>query len=307
MLRPSPRLSSISTALPGALSAFRANGQIPRHQTTPDPSDELVKQVSVHIRDLHLLRSKYQHSSVEISAAHLHTLDLVLRIASFKDSDTGTHIVRMGAISALLASALGQSDEWCDLLEQAAPMHDVGKIGIPDAILQKDASLDADEWQVMRAHPTIGAEILNMHDAPVFRLAAEVALTHHEKWDGSGYPQGLKADAIPLAGRIVAVADYIDALTMDRAYRSALDDDTAFDMLATQTGKHFDPQIVECALGIRSNIVNCRNTINELADKPDHLKPQRGIWKRFRSIQGASDLPSVAIPPVTVKVRVSMI
>lgn len=276
------QLAALATAVPATLFNKAAMERAAK-QCPPDDVEklELVRQFSAHIADLHLLRGECGRSRSEIDAACLHTLDLILRIAELKDFDTGTHIIRMGAISALLAFALGQSEEWCDLLEKAAPMHDVGKIGIPDAILKKDSSLTAEEWQIMRTHPSIGAEILRIHDGPVFRLAAEVAQNHHEKWEGSGYPMGLAGESIPLSGRIVAVADYIDALTMDRAYRKALDDETAFNMLNAQSGLSFDPRVVECALCIRAHIVRCRDTINEFSERAEHSTPQRGLWKRF--------------------------
>lgn len=277
----SKRLAALAIPVRATLFGRALNGS----NLQPNPLDmaglELVRQFSAHITDLHSLRSEYKRTLNEVDAAYLHTLDLILRIAEFKDSDTGTHIVRMGAISALLAFALGQPEDWCDLLEKAAPMHDVGKIGIPDAILKKASSLDSDEWRVMRTHPSVGAEILRMHDTPVFKLAAEVAQNHHEKWDGSGYPCGVEGESIPLSGRIVAVADYIDALTMDRAYRKALKDDTAFSMLEGQSGVSFDPQIVSCAMRIRPHIVRCRDAINDLYAKAEQITPQRGLWKKF--------------------------
>ncbi|HSX69469.1 MAG TPA: HD domain-containing phosphohydrolase, partial [Pseudomonas sp.] len=131
----------------------------------------------------------------------------------------------------------------------AAPMHDVGKIGIPDAILQKNGKLDEAEWAVMRQHAQIGAEIIGEHDSGLLKTARIIALTHHEKWDGSGYPNGLKGEEIPLAGRIVAIADVFDALTSVRPYKPAWSLDDALDLLRRESGRHFDPELVELFIG----------------------------------------------------------
>lgn len=163
----------------------------------------------------------------------------------FRDSDTGVHIWRMAAYSRALAEACGWSRERADLLELAAPMHDTGKIGVPDAILCKPGKLDADEWQTMRTHCRIGHQILARSRAPVFRLAAEVALRHHEKWDGSGYPDGLAGAAIPESARIVALADVFDALTMRRPYKEAWPVEQVVERIRADSGTHFEPRLVE--------------------------------------------------------------
>lgn len=137
------------------------------------------------------------------------------------DTDTGAHIWRMAAYSRALAASIGWSPERCHLIELAAPMHDTGKLGIPGHILRKPGTLDADEWVVMRTHSRIGHEILSKSDAPVFRMAADIALHHHEKWDGSGYPDRLAGEAIEESARIVAIADVFDALSMKRPYKDA--------------------------------------------------------------------------------------
>ncbi|WFP51562.1 response regulator [Methylomonas sp. EFPC3] len=163
----------------------------------------------------------------------------------YNDSDTGLHIWRIAAYARQLAEAVGWPKENCVLLEQAAPMHDTGKIGIPDSVLRKPGQLDADEWAIMRGHCRIGYEILSSSDAPVFVLAAEVALRHHEKWDGSGYPDGLRGEAIPESARIVALVDVFDALTMKRPYKDAWSVEQAMDTLREGAGRHFDPTLVE--------------------------------------------------------------
>lgn len=171
-------------------------------------------------------------------------LAMLGKAGHYNDSDTGTHIWRMAAYARQLAEAVGWSKLHCDLLEQAAPMHDTGKIGIPDAVLRKPGKLDVEEWAIMQTHCEIGHEILCSSDLPVFRLAAEIALHHHEKWDGSGYPGGLAGDAIPESARIVALADVFDALTMKRPYKDAWPVERALEALHDGAGQHFDPALV---------------------------------------------------------------
>ncbi len=163
----------------------------------------------------------------------------------YNDNDTGVHIWRMAAYCRELASASGWPKKQCDLIELAAPMHDTGKIGIPDSILQKPGKLDSDEWQIMRTHCEIGYQILSQSDAPVFKLAAEIALYHHEKWDGSGYPHGLSGFNIPESVRIVSIADVFDALTMKRPYKDAWTIDQAVANLQENSGSHFDPDLIQ--------------------------------------------------------------
>ena len=166
------------------------------------------------------------------------------RAAEYRDNETGMHIVRMSRYSVMLAEQAGMSPEACDLLLNAAPMHDIGKIGIPDRILLKPGKLDADEWEVMKTHTLIGAEILSGSESELLLMAKEIALTHHEKWDGSGYPHGLAGESIPLVGRIVAVADVFDALTSERPYKHAWTVEQALQFLHEHAGTHFDADLV---------------------------------------------------------------
>jgi putative two-component system response regulator len=166
----------------------------------------------------------------------------------YNDNDTGVHIWRMAAYAVAIARQAGWSDDDCHLLELAAPMHDLGKIGIPDAILKKPGPLSDEEWVIMRTHSRIGYDILSTSDVPLFRLAAEIALRHHEKWDGSGYPDGLANSAIPESARIVAIADVFDALTMDRPYKTAWPLERVLPALREGAGRHFDPDLLETFL-----------------------------------------------------------
>ena len=180
----------------------------------------------------------------ELTATRLQIVQRLGRAAEYKDNETGLHVIRMSHFSQLLALAAGCSPAWAEDLLNAAPMHDVGKIGIPDAVLRKPGPLDADEWATMRRHPEIGAEIIGEHPSGVLQLAREIALAHHEKWDGSGYPRGLAGEAIPLSARIVAIADVFDALTTRRPYKEPWPVQDALDHIAAQAGKQFDPALV---------------------------------------------------------------
>ncbi|MBQ0133175.1 MAG: two-component system response regulator [Comamonas sp.] len=202
-------------------------------------------------------RVKSHLSLVRADVLHASRLQIVQRLgraAEYKDNETGMHVLRMSHYSQALALAIGCSPEWADDLLHAAPMHDVGKIGIPDAVLLKPGPLDDGEWTVMRQHPAIGAEIIGEHDSGILQLARSIALTHHEKWDGSGYPLGLQGEAIPLAARIVAIADVLDALTSVRPYKKAWSMDEAFAHIAAQAGTHFDPALVPVFVSLRPQI-----------------------------------------------------
>ena len=168
--------------------------------------------------------------------------------AEYKDNETGLHVIRMSHYSHVLGLAAGMTAHHADDLLHAAPMHDVGKIGIPDRILQKPGPLDPDEWAIMQTHAAIGGDIIGEHSTGMLALARNIALTHHEKWDGSGYPLGLAGAAIPLAGRIVAIADVFDALTSVRPYKKAWSVEDAAAFLQVQKGKHFDGALVDLFL-----------------------------------------------------------
>ena len=200
-------------------------------------------------------------SLVRVDELRQTRLQIVQRLglaAEYKDNETGLHVIRMSHYTHLLARAAGLGEVEADDLLNAAPMHDVGKIGIPDAILQKNGKLDEAEWQVMRQHAQIGAEIIGEHESGLLRMARSIALTHHEKWDGSGYPNGLAGEAIPLEGRIVAIADVFDALTSVRPYKPAWPVAQALEFLRRESGRHFDPQLVELFLGILPAILEVK-------------------------------------------------
>jgi response regulator RpfG family c-di-GMP phosphodiesterase len=182
--------------------------------------------------------------TAEIKEVHLDTILRLSVAAEYKDKDTAAHIRRMSHYSAALARKLGWEDDRVELLLYAAPMHDVGKIGIPDSVLLKPGKLNADEWKIMQEHTTIGARIMADSDSPLLKFSETVAMTHHEKWDGSGYPTGMKGEDIPQVGRIVAVADVFDALSSRRVYKGALALEESLGIIQSDAGTHFDP---ECA------------------------------------------------------------
>ncbi|MBF0186778.1 MAG: two-component system response regulator [Magnetococcales bacterium] len=165
------------------------------------------------------------------------------RAAEFRDNETGLHVIRMSHYSRLIAEALDVSDDWTELVFNAAPMHDIGKIGIPDNVLLKPGKLNAEEWEIMRRHPEYGATIIGEHTSELMQMSREIALTHHEKWDGSGYPNGLKGEEIPLSGRVVAIADVFDALTSERPYKKAWPVSKAVEIIDKDSGTHFDPEL----------------------------------------------------------------
>lgn len=181
----------------------------------------------------------------ELKRTRLQVVQRLGRAAEYKDNETGMHVLRMSHYSKVLALAYGFNEEQAEILLHAAPMHDIGKIGIPDSIMLKPARLTEEEFAVMKTHPQIGAEILGDADSELLIIARSVALTHHEKWDGSGYPNGLAGEDIPVEGRIVAIADVFDALTSKRPYKEAWSIDKTIDYIEQQSGIHFEPKLVE--------------------------------------------------------------
>ncbi|MCS7100498.1 MAG: response regulator [Burkholderiaceae bacterium] len=180
----------------------------------------------------------------ELERTRLEIIRRLGRAAEFKDNETGRHVIRMSHYSRLIAEALGASAAFCERLLAAAPMHDIGKIGIPDAVLLKPGKLDDAQWAIMRRHPEIGAQIIGDDPSPLLQMARRIALEHHEKWDGSGYPRGLRGEAISVEARVVAVADVFDALTSARPYKPAWPLARALDWLREQSGRHFWPDAV---------------------------------------------------------------
>jgi putative two-component system response regulator len=198
------------------------------------------------------------------------TIYRLARAAGFRDLETGQHLERVSRYCSLIATRLGLPRERVELLRIASPLHDIGKIAIPDQILRKPGRLNADEQRVMRMHPELGHQMLAGSEEPLLDLAAAVALTHHERFDGKGYPHGLAGEQIPIEGRILAVADVFDALSTDRVYRPAYELEAALTVLRSGRGTKFDPVVIDAFLTALGDVVNVKETFR---DDPDGLPP----------------------------------
>jgi putative two-component system response regulator len=212
---------------------------------------ELENEVDVRTEQLRRAFEKIKMGSVD-------TINRLSRAAEFKDEDTGAHIFRMSNYSATIARKMGFSKTVTEGILYAAPMHDVGKIGIPDRILLKPGKLNPEEWGVMRQHTQWGGAILEGNSKGFVKLAQIIALTHHEKWDGSGYPNGLKGKKIPLIGRIVAISDVFDALTSKRPYKEPFSLEKSYAIIKEGCGSHFDPKVVDAFFEAESEILVIR-------------------------------------------------
>jgi len=193
-------------------------------------------------------------------------LDIVRRLgiaAEYKDNETGNHIIRMSKMSKIIAAQYGFSEKNQELMLNASPMHDIGKIAIPDVVLMKPGKLDEEEWQIMQTHAIRGSELLVGASSELMLMAEEIARTHHEKWDGSGYPNGLKGDEIPLVGRMCAIADVFDALTSKRPYKKAWSFEEAVEEIQDSSGTHFDPELVKIFMKVKDQF---KSIITEYRD-----------------------------------------
>jgi putative two-component system response regulator len=209
------------------------------------------------------LEKKVHERTEQLTSTRLEIIRRLGRAAEFKDNETGLHVIRMSHYTRLIAEALSYNEEWVDLIFNAAPMHDIGKIGIPDHVLLKPGKLDDEEWNIMRRHPKIGADIIGDDDSPLLQMAQEIAFCHHEKWDGSGYPRRLKGEEIPITARIVAIADVFDALTTARPYKKAWEVKDAVKLIEEEAGKHFDPELVTVFRSVLPEILDIRDQYAE--------------------------------------------
>jgi putative two-component system response regulator len=206
------------------------------------------------------LETKVAERTRELDDARAETLALLAVAAEYRDTDTSRHTERVGASAAEITVRLGLDAEQVKLLREAAPLHDVGKLAIPDRILLKPGKLTPQEYEVMKTHATLGARLLSGRSSPVLQMAAVIAATHHERWDGAGYPEGLAGEAIPLVGRVVAVADVFDALTHDRPYKSAWPVERAIAEIQRAAGSQFDPRVVAAFLTMHKDAVEAAET-----------------------------------------------
>jgi len=224
------------------------------------------------------LEAAVRQRTAELEHSRRDLIHCLARAAEYRDDDTGQHVLRVGRYTRLVAEALGLPEELIETLEQAALLHDIGKIGIPDAVLLKPGRLTEDEFAMMQKHPgfgkriltsystdeekelqrhaEVGAHILEVGSSRILDMARTIALTHHERWDGTGYPLGLKGDDIPLVGRITAVADVFDALSSRRSYKKAFPLDECFQIMRESRGSHFDPDVLDAFLSVRDKVVS---------------------------------------------------
>ena len=246
--------------------------------------------VKLHVAHLqshnHELERQVRRRTAELLTSRSELIHCLARLAEYRDNETGRHVIRVGRYSGLLARQLGLDEETAELIEHAAPLHDIGKIGIPDAILLKPGKLTSEEFEIMqrhvalgkgafepmsihemrafRSHTVLGEMMVNTSSSPLLTMAAQIALTHHERWDGSGYPIGLAGEEIPLSGRIVAVADVFDALSNKRPYKPAFPIQKCFAILDEGSGSQFDPQVVAAFKAVRDAILKVRITLADI-------------------------------------------
>lgn len=242
---------------------------------------ELETEVAKRTDQLKQAFEELKVASQKIKQASLDTIFRLSQAAEYKDEDTGNHIKRMGYYIAALGRQLKLSEQEIEILLYASPMHDVGKIGIPDRILLKPGKLDANEWEIMKQHSLMGGKILKGSDSEILKTAELIALTHHEKWDGSGYPNALKGEEIPLAGRITAIADVFDALTSTRPYKKAFSLEESFAIILEGRGKSFAPELVDAFFAIKDEIIAIRQSYS-------HEDPTPFIFDTFFTLKSSA-------------------
>jgi putative two-component system response regulator len=243
----------------------------------PVSVDILLSRISTHLKlnsqriSIELEVKKRTAELLDIQRATIHMLG---EAGHYNDTDTGAHIWRMAAFSGVIAKAVGWTKDKVKTLELAAPMHDMGKIGIPDTILKKNASLNKEEWKTMQTHTVIGHNILLKSSSELFLTAADIALYHHEKWDGTGYPVGLKDDQIPYTARIVSIADVFDALTTQRPYKDEWPIERAIEEIGNMRETHFDPFLVDSFMENTDEIIE----VKAMWDKEEELTKKRFLF-----------------------------
>jgi putative two-component system response regulator len=222
------------------------------------------------------LEERIRERTVELSQSREEVVHCLARAAEYRDNETGNHVIRVGSYVGLMAQSLGFDHETCHMMDLASTLHDMGKLGVPDSILGKPGPLTAEEWTLMRehcqfgaaicqpergpiarpyhAHVVTGAMMLSRSTSPLLQMASRIAWTHHERWDGTGYPRGLQGENIPIEGRVTAVADVFDALASKRPYKDRFPLETCFAMVEAEAGKHFDPQVVRVFLEMRDHV-----------------------------------------------------
>ena len=230
----------------------------------PEDIDDPVSAQLLRVTDDFRTLYRERHlANLDLDLAHEEILLRLALAAEYRCGEASAHLVRIGEFAALLARAIGEPESYCRDLRRAAPLHDVGKIGMPDMVLNKPGRLNESDWRIMRRHPEIGARLLSHSGIGLLDMASDVAFYHHERYDGLGYPQGVWGKDIPLCGRIVGLVDFFDALTMAREYRRAVPDEEALRMVRAGSGGHFDPLLVEAFLDNQTAFMERRDQINQ--------------------------------------------
>jgi response regulator RpfG family c-di-GMP phosphodiesterase len=213
-----------------------------------------------------LLEEKVQHRTSELMDATKALLHRLAIAGEMKDNETGQHVIRVGKYAQLFSGKIGLPDNICHMIGKTVPLHDIGKIGIPDSILLKPGKLDDSQREVMKTHTVLGAKILGNHPSLLIQMAKTISLSHHEKWDGTGYPQGLKGESIPIEGRITALSDVFDALCSKRPYKKAWPMDKVINYIREEAGNSFDPNLVDIFLNNQNDFIQIQQQNPDLSD-----------------------------------------
>lgn len=283
-LRPHPSSLQFSPAMTLGEGAPACGAAVSLTSLTPLPAIDAdpcktCRQIFQMVQELQDVAAERDRAQAVAADAQHRALQRLILLAALKDGGSPEHCLRVGALSALVAQAMGLPQKRCDMLFEAAPLHDLGKLGIPDSILLKPGRLSPEEWRIMRDHPLLGARLLEGSGSPVQELAVEIVLNHHEKWDGSGYPAGRFGTNTPLSARITAVVDFFDAVTSPRSDRAALADNEVFRLLECASGTQFEPAVVRAMFKIRPRLPHIRRLAAERA--PRLLEaPRQDYWWR---------------------------
>ena len=249
-------LTEIRVRIASVLRVKDAHDELKRHKT------ELEQLVAQRTDALRRALDEMVETQRQLQAAYIETINRLVVAAEYKDAGTAGHIQRMSRYSALLARKIDLPPSEVELILRASPMHDIGKIGTPEEILLKPGKLTEDEWQLMKLHPVIGSDILRDSTSKLLKAGEIIAASHHEKWNGRGYPNGLGGEDIPLWGRICAVADVFDALTSERPYKRAYSNDVAIRILKEGSGSHFDPHLADVFLQNMAEVITIQTNPN---------------------------------------------
>jgi putative two-component system response regulator len=246
--------------IPKPFSAAAVRARVRLHLSLALARKNLARHNEVLERQVALRTARLEDALQQLQDASMETIIRLCRAAEYRDEDTGSHLVRIAFLGAAIARQMALPRDSVDLLMRAAPLHDIGKIGIPDRVLLKPGRLDAEEFELVKTHTVLGAKILQGSRAEIIRLGEVIALTHHEQWSGDGYPRGLKGTEIPLPGRILAVADVFDALTSRRPYKEPFPIDKSLEILCKRRGTTFDPDVVDAFVAAETEVVEIANS-----------------------------------------------